>query len=674
MGNMQTNLASEGRGSIENEHEMLPGNESHPTMVENDTTELQQTLARQKKLLFDLQLQIENMRSGRIWKLILHYYNVRDQHFPIGSQRRKHFDWIIDQTVEIGKYILRNRGDAKISTTQYMKWIKKHEPNITELAAQRTASFQYEPKISIAVPTYNTPIVFLRSMIDSVIAQTYGNWELCLADGSDSSSECRKLLKKCAEEESRIRLATLPDNLGISGNSNAALGMVTGDYVAFLDHDDILAPHALHEIVLAINKNPSTDFIYSDEDKISEDGKTRFDPHFKPDWSPDSLRSHNYICHLLVLHRELLAKIGQFREGFDGSQDYDLILRASEKATRIEHLPKILYHWRSHGTSTAGDPTSKLYAYQAARRALEAHLERMGNVADVNYGNGYGLYQVTYRNACKPLISMIVPNRDNHDVLARCINSIKQSNYPAIEILIVENNSRDSKTFEYYRSIENKPNIKILRWNSEFNYAAINNFASKHANGQIFLFLNNDVEARNKDWLERMSEHAIRSDVGAVGAKLYYPGGSIQHAGIALGMRGLAGHPHRYHSEKSAGYCNHLIITRNVSGVTGACLMMRRSVFEQIGGFDEQFAVDYNDVDLCLKIRDRGYSIVWTPFAQLWHHECKTRGRFDTSEKRALHLSERTLFLAKWNELIQKPDPYYNPNLTLDDESLSLAS
>lgn len=640
---------------------------------EQRVARLEECLNEQYRLLFEARLQLAAISNCRGWKLLLRCYGIRNRLFPSGSRRRAVLDQLIFGTINLVKVLMGRRCPSSISSRQYARWLRENEPTASELAAQRLAPFVKQPKISIVVPTYNTPGRFLRPMLESVIAQTYANWELCLADGSDPESSCRKILAEYSEQEPRIRLTYLAKNLGIAGNSNAALELARGDFVAFLDHDDTLAPDALYEIARAVNDVPDADLIYSDEDKISEDGSQRYQPHFKPDWSPEFLRSCNYICHFLALHRDLLEKIGPFRDGFDGSQDYDLILRATEQAHQIVHVPRVLYHWRCHATSTAGSSMCKPQAYEAGRHALQDHLVRMGQSGEVTLGLTFGVYQTSFSHDRKPLISIIIPNKDNSETLRRCIDSLRRSRYQECETIVVENNSVKPGTFEYYKQIAAIENTRVLEWSAPFNYAALNNFAAGQCRGELLLFLNNDVEAINTDWLDRLVEHALRPEIGAVGGKLYYPCGTIQHAGLVLGIRGTAGHSHRNHRGKSYGYCHRLISTQNVSAVTGACLMMRKAVFEQIGGFDEQFSVEFNDVDLCLKVRTEGYHIVWTPHARLWHHECKTRGSRNTVEKRSLYEKERTLFETKWGKVIRNGDPYYNPNLTLEDESFTLA-
>jgi GT2 family glycosyltransferase len=551
-------------------------------------------------------------------------------------------------------------------------WSDKNEPDKNELERQKNIKFKYEPKISIITPAYNTPEQFLIDMIESVLEQTYSNWELCIADGNSNENYVKELLQSYANKDKRIKIKLLTENKGIAGNSNEALSLATGDFITLLDHDDTLTPFALFEIVKVINDH-SVDFIYSDEDKITEDGKRRFDRHFKPDWSQDTLRSYNYPIHVSVFRKEIIEQIGGFREGFEGSQDYDLILRATEKAKKIIHIPQVLYHWRSSINSTAGHIKAKLYACDSAKKALEEHLKRTGLKGEVKDGLCLSTYQITYDITKNPKISIIIPNKDHYKDLDKCINSIiNKSSYRNFEIIIVENGSKEENTFKFYKELKERENVKIIEWNKSFNYAAINNFAVNHSEGEILLFLNNDMEIINPDWLERMLEHVIRKEIGAAGAKLYYPDNTIQHGGVIIGIQGAAGHAHKNFNRNNSGYFARLMIIQNLSAVTAACLMMRKEVFREIEGFDERYTVAFNDVDLCLKLREKNYLIIWTPYAELYHYESETRGLEDTPEKQERAKKEVDLLKLKWKGIFEKGDPYYNPNLTLDKEDFSL--
>jgi GT2 family glycosyltransferase len=434
---------------------------------------------------------------------------------------------------------------------------------------------------------------------------------------------------------------------------------------------DLITANALYEVVNALNEDRKADFIYSDEDKIDEIESEYFDPHFKPDWSPDTLRSYNYITHFTVFSKELLNKVGEFNSNFDGSQDYDMFLRLTEQANKIVHIPKILYHWRVHKNSTAGGIGAKAYCMDAAKGALEAHLKRIGEEGIAKDGKYLGSYKVEYTIKNNPKVSIIIPNRDEVPTLKKCINSIlKKSTYSNYEIIIVENNSKQEKTFKYYEEISNNSKIKVLTWEKEFNYSAINNFGVKEAEGEFILLLNNDIEIISRRWIEEMLMHAQRKQVGFVGAKLYYTDETIQHAGVILGIGSVAGHSHKYFHRDEMGNVGRLKITQNLSAVTAACLMARKEVYDEVGGLDETFKVAFNDVDFCMKIRAKGYLCIFTPYAEMYHYESKSRGAEDTPEKIKRFNSEIKRFEEKWGLWIR--DPYYNDNLTLLREDFSL--
>lgn len=554
------------------------------------------------------------------------------------------------------------------------KWIKINEPNATALRLQRETIFPLRPKISIITPVYNTDPKMLEEMLDSVVRQTYAEWELCIADGNSSSAQTREMLEKFSRADGRIKVKYLAENKGIAGNSNEALSMATGEFIALLDHDDMLASFALFEVVAEINRHHDTDLIYSDEDKLSEDGQKRFNLNFKPSWSPDLLRSHNYITHLTVIRKSLIDEIGGFRAGFEGSQDYDLILRAAEKARRIAHIQKILYHWRTHEKSTADNPGAKLAAYEAGRKAVADHIARLGLKGTVENGAFLGAYKVKYEIANPPKISIIMPNKDSVNLLKKCIGSIlDKTSYKNYEIIIVENNSKDKEIFRYYEQLTAAhKNVRVAVWDKAFNYSAVNNFGVSRAQSGLILLLNNDMEVINPDWMDRMAEHFCRKEVGAVGAKLYYPDNTIQHAGVIVGLGGVAGHSHKHRSRDSFGYFGRLVLTQNLSAVTAACLMMRKEIFDEIGGFDERYALAFNDVDLCMRIREKGHLIVWTPYAELYHHESVSRGDENTPEKLARFNGEIRIFRKKWMHFIDEGDSYYNPNLTISTEDFTI--
>ena len=541
--------------------------------------------------------------------------------------------------------------------------------------AESRTKFPKAVKFSVLVPLYNTPDKFLREMIESVQAQTYSDWELCLADGSDEAhAQVGKTVKEYADRDDRIKYKKLEKNLGISENTNACIDMSTGDYIALFDHDDLLHPSALYEVMKAICEQ-GADYIYTDEITFSEVPSDAHTTNFKPDFSPDTLRSYNYICHLSVFSRELLGRAGKFNSDFDGSQDYDMILRLTENAEKIVHIPEVLYYWRSHKASVAQNISAKPYTLTAAKRALSAHLERLGLKGEVLDSSIPSVYRIKYEITGEPLISILIPNYNNADVLKVCLDSIREkSTYKNYEIIIIENNSNE-ETFAYYDTLKDDPRIKVVVYHPEggFNYPAINNFGAKYANGDYLLFLNNDVEIITPDWMEEMLMYCQRRDVGAVGAKLYYPDDTVQHAGVIIGLGGVAGHSHKNYPRNDIenGYQYRLKLVQNLSCCTAACLMMKKSLYEELDGFDESFAVAFNDVDLCMRIREKGYLIVFTPFAELYHYESKSRGTEDTPEKIARFNGEANRFKSRWAKQLLAGDPYYNPNLTLDREDFT---
>lgn len=557
----------------------------------------------------------------------------------------------------------------------YNVWLKRHCPTKAILKQQAEYVFPYQPKISIVIPLYKTPHNYLNELIESIKAQTYSNWELCLSDGSGENSPLTDILKKYTDSDDRIKAVYNKQALHISENTNAALEVATGDYIAFTDHDDLLTPNALYECVYELNRDSSIDVLYTDEDKIDMSGKEYFMPHFKPDFNIDMLRSVNYICHLFVVRRDVFQKVGLLNSEYDGAQDYDFVLRCVEVASNIKHIPKILYHWRAHKDSIAENPESKNYAFEAGAQAIRAHYERVGIKATVEHTIHKGMYRSRYILQENPLISIVIPNKDHISDLDKCIMSIeKKSSYKNYEIIVVENNSTEEKTFEYYKELEEKcPRAKVIHWKEQgFNYPAINNYGVQHANGEYILFLNNDTEIVNKDCLEELLGYCMRNDVGAVGARLYYEDGTIQHAGVIVGLGGIAGHAFVGYPHDALGYFGRIQMAQDYSAVTAACIMVKKSVFDEVQGFDERYAVAFNDVDLCMKIREAGYLIVYNPYAELNHYESKSRGYEDTEEKVRRFNSELLLFQSRWDEFLEKGDPYYSPNLTLDKNDFSL--
>lgn len=495
-----------------------------------------------------------------------------------------------------------------------------------------------------------------------------------MADGSDEAHRSvEKICRQYMRRDQRIKYKKLEKNLGISGNTNACLDMATGEYIGLFDHDDLLHPAALYEVMRAICKQ-NADFIYTDENTFHGKPADAFCPNFKPDYAPDTLRSYNYICHFTVFSKKLLDTVGEFRQEFDGSQDYDMILRLTEKALKIVHIPEILYFWRAHKNSVADDIAAKPYTLDAARHALSEHLDRLGLVGEVEDSAIPSTYRIKYAITGSPKVSIVIPNMDYVDTLRACISSIlEKTTYENFEIVIVENNSKEAETFSYYDELRNDPHIRVVTWNGKFNYSAINNFGIKEAvTGEYVLLLNNDIEVITPDWIQEMLMFAQRPDVGAVGAMLYYPDDTIQHAGVILGIGGVAGHAHKNFARGDYGYMSRATIVQNLSAVTAACMMVSRDVWNQVHGLDESYEVAFNDVDLCMRIREAGYLIVWTPYAELYHYESKSRGYEDTPEKKRRFEGEVRRFQARWNKELAAGDPYYNPNLTLDREDFSI--
>lgn len=560
---------------------------------------------------------------------------------------------------------------VEVADISYMDWLGNHIPSPDELEEQSNEKFQFMPKISIVVPTYNTPKKFLIEMIESVEKQTYMNWELCVADGSTKREDIQKVLDEYALKDNRIKVKYLINNGGISENTNAALEMATGRYIGLFDHDDLLAPNALYEVIKALNKDRKIDVIYTDEDKIDEYSKIYFDPHFKQDWAPDTFRSYNYICHFLVFKKSLLEEVGNFRKAFDGSQDYDMLLRLTEKAKKIEHISKILYHWRAHQNSTAQKLEAKDYVVDAGERALEEHLKRIELQGTVEMGLKEGTYRITYAIQGNPKVSIIIPNKDYKEDLQKCITSIiNKTTYTNYEIIIIENNSTSEEIFKYYEELSKQGNIQVVTWQEGFNYSKINNFGVKHATGDYYILLNNDIEIITTNWIEEMLMHCQRKDVGIVGAKLYYPDNTIQHAGVIIGIGGVAGHSHKYFEREQDGYFCRLRIIQNLSAVTAACFMVKREVYQKVNGLEETFTVAFNDVDFCLKVRELGKLIIFTPYVECYHYESKSRGTEDSPEKIQRFQGEINLFESRWGQC--RRDPYYNENLTLSTENFGI--
>ena len=632
--------------------------------------------------------QLHAIYQSRGYRLLQKAYKVWHFLLPVESRRRsiakKLFKFIklcSPTRMKKGlKYLLANgprefwrklqRVQLPIAQDKaaYAAWIAQNEPSVEELAKQSKKKFAYEPLISVIVPTFNTKEEYLRDMLDSILKQSYGNWELCIADGGSSAAfEIERILAEYASRDKRIRYTMLGENKGIAGNTNAALTIIAGEYVALVDHDDILPPFAFYEVVKAINEaEVRPDFIYSDEDKFETMEKGRFMPYYKSDFSIDLLRSYNYIGHLSVVRHDLFKKIGGFNDTVDGSQDYDLVFRIIENTDRIVHIRKVLYHWRMHELSVAANPESKLYAYETGRKAIEDHLKRMGFEAQVDNAFFIGSYKTTYAIHDAGKVSIIIPSKDHIDDLKVCIDSIlAKTTYPNYEIVIVENNSSKKETFAYYDRLSQFEQIKVVKWNQTgFNFSAIVNCGVAAASGEYVLLLNNDTEVITPEWIEMMVMYLQRDDVGVVGAKLYYEDDTIQHAGVFINLTGAAGHMSYQIPREATGYFGRAKVAQNVSAVTGACLMTKRNLYLKVGGFDEELLkVAYNDVDFCMKIRALDKLIVFTPFAELYHYESKSRGYDTTGENFRRWSIERANFIRRWVNELQKGDPYYSDRL-----------
>ena len=569
------------------------------------------------------------------------------------------------------KGMYRRWKQKKGEASKRLDFGTKSFPNAEERRREEETVFPREIKISVLVPLYNTPEKFLREMIDSVVTQTYKNWELCLADGSDDKhTDVGRICQEYIEKDSRIKYQKIEKNLGISGNTNVCFSMATGNFIGLFDHDDVMHPSLLFECVKTVCEKDA-DYVYTDEATFTSPNLNDLIVlHFKPDYSPDNLRANNYICHFSMFDADLLKKTGLFRPEYDGSQDHDMILRLTEEAKHVCHIPKILYYWRSHPNSVAADIGAKTYAIDAAKRAVHDHMrDYYGIEVEVESTRAFPtIFQIKYPINGEPLISIVIPNKDHVEDLRRCITSIeKKSTWKNYEIVVVENNSVEQSIRDYYKELESDPKVKIVTYEGGFNYSRINNVGVKETKGEYLLFLNNDTEVISPDWMEQLLMYAQRKDVGAVGAKLYYADNTIQHAGVVIGLGAhrSAGHTHYKMPREHLGYMGRLCYAQDVTAVTGACLMVKKSIYEEVDGLDESFTISLNDVDLCLKIREKGYLNIFTPFAELYHYESKTRG-MEEGEKLRRYERECAHFRDKWKEQLDAGDPYYNPNFSLD--------
>ena len=566
----------------------------------------------------------------------------------------------------VSKLVHRLRYGSYIAQSDYQTWLFAQRVTKKNLETQSKTKFAYSPKISILVATFNTKEEYLKEMIDTVVNQSYSNWELCIADGSTNDFVEKYVHEHYSSYRDKIKFKKLDQNYGISGNTNKAFEMATGDYITVYDHDDTLELDCFYEIVKALQEY-RYDVLYTDEDKFDDSTKMYNDPNLKPDFSEDLLRSHNYITHLFIVNKKIVDEVGYYNSEFDGSQDYDYIFRCVEKANAVYHIPRILYHWRMHPESTAQNPENKMYCYDAGKRAIEAHYKRIGVEASVEFlpKPMYGMYHTIYSTKDNPLVSILIPNYNHKAILKTCIDSLYNVNtYKNFEIVIVENNSTEKEIFDYYEELKKQhDNIQVVTYKGEFNYSRINNFGMKYTKGDYVLLLNNDTEMISPNALSEMVGCILRPEVGAVGAKLLYEDDTVQHAGVVIGFSGYAGHVNHGINKDDYGYMVRARINCNYSAVTAACMMVKKSVFNQVGGFDEQFVVACNDVDLCLKICKEKYLIVYNAFA-LWHHyESKSRGYDDASQEKTWRFNKEVeKFQDKWKDVLINGDPFYNSN------------
>ncbi len=596
----------------------------------------------------------------------LHYMKkMKPYNMVKGVRYLRHFGW--------KEFCVRLSERMEPEEVPYGPWYENYRPTEEELNAQRACRWEDPVTFSIIVPVFRTPEKYLREMIDSVLGQTCPHWELCIANADPADETVNRVLREYTDRDTRIKVKDLVHNSGIAENTNEGLDMAEGDFIALLDHDDTLDPSALYHMQNVVKEHPETDLIYTDEDKINGDGTEHFQPHLKPDFNPDLLRSNNYICHFTAVRRSLVQEIGGFRSEFNGAQDYDFILRCSEKAREIHHVSEILYHWRTHAASTADNPMSKSYAYDAGQRAIEEHLKRIGVEGRVEQKKDLGFYRVTYPVQGNPLVSIVIPNKDHRDILKKCLDSVfTKSTYKNIEVIIVENGSEEPETFAYYEEVRNAYGVRILTWDKGFNYSAINNFGIREAKGDYLICLNNDIEVITPGWIEELLGTCQRPGTGIVGCRLYYPDNTVQHAGIVVGIGGVAGSMFVGMKRERSGYLHKAALMQDLSAVTAACMIISREAFEAAGGFEERLAVAFNDVDLCLKVCRAGYRVVYDPYAEMYHWESKSRGIEDTKEKVRRFQTEIEYMRSNWTQMLIEGDPCYNKNLSRSKWNYSL--
>lgn len=648
-----------------NSSELLAYYQEQCEKLKRENLELSSRLATCEYARKEAEDNLNRIKKSLFWKLLKPVRMVRVAIIRLGYYRSP-------------KRIAKKIRDKRMEKKAYRYFGTLSFPSDEERKAQEEKTYEKKIVFSILVPLYNTPEKFLREMIESVINQTYGQWELCLADGSDEKhSYVGQICRDYAGKDSRIVYNKLERNEGISGNTNACYKMATGEYIGLFDHDDILHPCAFYEYRKVIDEQ-GADYIYCDEATFTKGSVNKMITlHFKPDYAIDNLRANNYICHFSLFKKSLLQETQLFRTEFDGSQDHDMILRLTSLAKNVVHIPKILYYWRAHAGSVASDIGAKLYCIDAAKRAVEDHLRQFGiyNTLITSTRAFETIFRLQYELKNTPKVSVIIPNCDKVDYLRNCIDSIENKNvYDPYEIIVVENNSKDEATFAYYNELEEHPHVRIIRYEGEFNYAKINNFAVENANGEFLLLLNNDVTLTGTDFIKELLMYAQREDVGAVGAKLLFPDDTIQHAGIVIGLGAhrTAGHGHYREENAHIGYMGRLCYAQNVSAVTGAALMVRKEYYRLVGGMDEELAVALNDVDFCLKLREKGLLNVFTPFAVGYHYESVSRGKDAKGDKAMRYEKECSYFREKWAQQLAAGDPYYNPNFTLDRSDYSL--
>jgi GT2 family glycosyltransferase len=611
------------------------------------------------------QKELDTIRRSASWRIVHQLWLLQMRLFPYGTRRRE----VYRTTVTLlGRLLFRGIGAPLTQEGAYRLWRRRNEPSPAQLKkmAQTAKKLAYRPVISIVVPVYKTPEKVLREAIESVRNQIYGQWELCLADDGSECPELASLLKEYAEKDARIRFVQLPQGGGISSATNAATSLARGEFIAFLDHDDTLSPEALYRVVEVLQKHPDADLIYSDEDKLGATGE-RYDPFFKPDWSPDLLLSMNYVCHFLIVRRELFEAVGRLRSDFDGSQDYDLILRVTERTSRIHHIPRVLYHWRSSEGSTAQSPDAKPTAHIAARRAIGDYLDRNKIRATVEPGVAVGRWRVRYEITNMPKVTLIIPAGPRVELLRKCLGSILAStDYGNFDVMIVDN-SKGTDVQQLLTSFpRQRAQVAYVDYrNHHFSFSALNNFAVRQAAAPLVLFLNDDTEAIRSDWLTALVEHGQRPAVGVVGGKLLYPSGLIQHAGVTMGIHENAGHAFKHLHADSPSYFDFAQVVRNCSAVTAACMLTKRDLFLELGGFNEiELAVSFQDPDYCLRVCQAGFLVVYTPYSVVMHHESASRGV-------AVSSAEVRYMQKRWAGVIAH-DPYYSPNLTRATEDYSL--